>query len=98
MCACVQASDFEPIEVRGFPARGCSIPGRGGMGVWAAQEIQCRRRVARPPVHFRKMGASRKCFWHKSTPYERSRSIYECIMHDLLLRIFWGMTKFEDSS
>ena len=27
------------IGVRGFPTRGYFIPGRGGMGVWAAQEI-----------------------------------------------------------
>ena len=65
-----------------------------GGGVWAAQEIQCGRRVARPPV-----GAfPENVFWHKSTPYERSRSIYECILHGIALRIFLEMSNFEDSS
>ena len=60
----------------GVPRTGYFIPGRGGMGVWAAQEIQCRRRVARPPVgafpenvfggtnrlHMRDLGASMSAF------------------------------------
>ena len=45
------------IGVRGFPARVISSLRALGWGAWAAQKIWCRRRVARPPVHFQKMGA-----------------------------------------
>ena len=86
------------IGERRFPARGYFIPACVGIGVWAAQKIWCRRRVARPPVHFQKMGAfPENVFWHKSTPYERSRSIWEPVLHEISLRIFLEMPKFDDS-
>ena len=45
----------EPEQIyrsEGFPRTGYFIPACVGIGVWAAQKIWCRRRVARPRVHF----------------------------------------------